>query len=200
MSFEILGSRVLAPNFGSSVYVWGSLITVVMAGLSLGYYVGGRIADRVVSLSVLALLLFVPSVFIAAFPLYGERVCDWLFALNLEPRLGSLFGALCLFLVPAIFLGTVSPYSVQILVKEARHAGRNAGTLYAVSTFGSIVGTLGTSFFLILFMGTRRCMLLLGVVLLALSVCAFALGVAERHGSRSTGRQGARRFTRTDTD
>jgi hypothetical protein len=76
MSYEILGSRVLAPNFGSSVFVWGSLISVFLAGLSAGYYLGGRIADIGPSTKKLGLIICLPGVLFVAFPLYGAHICD----------------------------------------------------------------------------------------------------------------------------
>jgi hypothetical protein len=78
-----------------------------------------------------------------------------------------------MFLLPSFFLGAVAPYLVQLLVKQAEHAGKGAGTLYAVSTCGSIVGTLGTSFFLILWLGTKNCLFVMGAGLILLSVLAF---------------------------
>jgi hypothetical protein len=79
MSFEILGSRVLAPNFGNSVFVWGSLISVFLAGLSAGYYLGGRFADVRPSSGKLAAVIAASAVLLITFPLYSTAVCDWIF-------------------------------------------------------------------------------------------------------------------------
>ena len=172
MAFEILGSRVLAPFFGNSIFVWGSLISVFMLGLAAGYYAGGTLSSRGSSFRGLAILLFAPAVLISFFPLYAWPICEWLFEMDLGLRLGPLMASLFLFTLPTAFLGTVSPYTVQLLVRDHRLAGQGAGNLYAISTCGSILGTIGASFFLILWLGTKASMTLLGTVLLALVVAA----------------------------
>lgn len=172
MGFEILGSRVLAPFFGNSVFVWGSLISVFMLGLAAGYYLGGVAAGRGASFRGLALLLIPPMLLISLLPAYGWAVCDWLFELDLGERLGPLLASLALFTLPTVFLGTVSPYLVQIMVRDVCQVGRGAGNLYAVSTMGSIIGTIGTSFFLILWLGTKAGMVLMGTILGLLVIAA----------------------------
>lgn len=172
MAFEILGSRVLAPFFGNSIFVWGSLISVFMLGLATGYYGGGLLSSRGSSFKGLALLLLAPALLILFFPVYAWPICEWLFDLDLGQRLGPLLASLMLFTLPTAFLGTISPYTVQLLVREQRLAGQGAGNLYAISTCGSILGTIGTSFFLILWLGTKASMTLLGAVLAALVLAA----------------------------
>lgn len=176
MSFEILGSRVLAPFFGNSIFVWGSLISVFMLGLAAGYYLGGALSSRGCTFGGLARLLLAPALLVAAFPLYAWPICDWLFDQDLGPRLGPLLASLALFTLPTVFLGAVSPYTVQLLVRDPRLAGQGAGNLYAISTVGSILGTIGTSFFLILWLGTKACMTLLGGLLMLLVGLAWLLG------------------------
>jgi hypothetical protein len=186
MAFEILGSRVLAPFFGNSIFVWGSLISVFMLGLAAGYYGGGLLSSRGSSFKGLALLLFAPAILISFFPAYAWPICEWLFDQDLGQRLGPLLASLALFTLPTAFLGTVSPYTVQLLVRDHRLAGQGAGNLYAISTCGSILGTIGTSFFLILWLGTKACMTLLGTVLLGLVVAAWGCSLlAERHGQKN---------------
>lgn len=104
MSFEILGSRVLAPNFGNSVFVWGSLISIFLVGLSAGYYWGGRIADRNPSTNKLAILMLVPGVLFITFPLYSIPISDWIFMKDLVARLSPFLASLVLFLSLQCFL------------------------------------------------------------------------------------------------
>ena len=170
MGFELLGSRMLAPFFGDSIFVWGSLISVFMLGLAAGYFLGGQLSDRHCSFAGLTMLILLPGLFILACPWFYQNLFNVIFEYNLGPRGGPLLACLALFTLPALFLGAVSPYLVQLMVKQARHAGKGAGTLYAISTCGSIVGTLGTSFFLILWMGTRNCLLFMGSGLIILSL------------------------------
>jgi MFS family permease len=170
MSFEILGSRVLAPNFGSSVFVWGSLISVFLAGLSTGYYLGGWLADRNPSSRKLSLMIIVPGILFLTFPLYSMPVSDWLFVKDLGVRLSPLLASLILFLVPSVFLGIVSPYTAKLMICSLHTSGKTIGTLYALSTFGSIIGTLITSFYLITIAGTNALIMGQGIILIVIAI------------------------------
>ncbi|GAB4388600.1 MAG: hypothetical protein Kow0025_08840 [Thermodesulfovibrionales bacterium] len=170
MSYEILGSRVLAPNFGSSVFVWGSLISVFLGGLSAGYYLGGRLADLRPSSRKLGVIVLVPAVMFLAFPLYGERVSDLIFEMDLGIRLSPLLASLLLFFPASVFLGMVSPYTAKLLICSLHTSGKTVGTLYALSTLGSIAGTLVTSFYLITLAGVRTLIMAQGLILAAMAV------------------------------
>ena len=170
MSFEILGSRVLAPNFGSSVFVWGSLISVFLAGLSAGYYLGGRLADINPSSRKLSLIIIAPGLLFLMFPLYSGPMSDWIFMKDLGVRLSPLIAATALFLLPSIFLGIVSPYTAKLMICSLHTSGQTIGTLYALSTFGSIIGTLLTSFYLITVAGVHALIMAQGVLLMILAI------------------------------
>jgi MFS family permease len=170
MSFEILGSRVLAPNFGSSVFVWGSLISVFLAGLSAGYYLGGWLADRNPSSRKLSLMIIVPGILFLTFPLYSTPVSDWLFVKDLGVRLSPLLASLILFFIPSVFLGIVSPYTAKLMICSLHTSGKTIGTLYALSTFGSIIGTLITSFYLITIAGTNVLIMGQGIILIVIAI------------------------------
>jgi hypothetical protein len=150
MGIELLGGRLLAPFFGSSIYVWGAIITVFMLALSLGYLAGGRYSMRSPSLRRLGLILLAAA--LAALPilLAGDALLDALAARVPDPRFGSLLAASSLFFVPTLISGMVSPYAVRLLVASREHAGERAGRLYFISTFGSAAGTLLTSFYFVL--------------------------------------------------
>lgn len=170
MSFEILGSRVLAPNFGSSVFVWGSLISVFLAGLSAGYYLGGRLADLNPSSRKLSVIIIAPGLLLLTFPLYSGPVSDWIFVQDLGVRMSPLLASSVLFLIPAVFLGIVSPYTAKLMICSLHSSGKTIGTLYALSTFGSIIGTLLTSFYLITLAGVSALIMGQGVLLIVLAV------------------------------
>ena len=150
MGVELLGGRILAPNFGSSIYVWGALITVFMLALSLGYLAGGRYSQNNPSLKRLGVLLGIAALTtLPVVPLAGTPLED--LAIHIpDPRFGSLTAAVLLFFIPTFFSGMVSPYCVRLLVDNEASSGRRAGQLYFVSTFGSAAGTLLTSFYLVL--------------------------------------------------
>ena len=178
MSFEILGSRVLAPNFGSSVFVWGSLISVFLAGLSAGYYLGGRLADINPSSRKLSLIIIAPGILLLTFPLYSVPISDWIFMKDLGVRLSPLLASLVLFLIPSVFLGIVSPYTAKLMICSLHTSGKTIGTLYALSTFGSIIGTLITSFYLITIAGVNALITGLGVLLIASAVPLYFMKLA----------------------
>jgi hypothetical protein len=150
MGIELLGGRLLAPYFGSSIYVWGAIITVFMLALSLGYLAGGRYSIHSPSLRRLGLIVLAAAVMALPVLLAGDALLDALAARVPDPRFGSLLAALTLFFVPTLISGMVSPYAVRLLVVEREHAGERAGRLYFISTFGSAAGTLLTSFYFVL--------------------------------------------------
>lgn len=177
MSFEILGSRVLAPNFGNSVFVWGSLISVFLAGLSLGYYLGGRIADINPTTRKLGVIIALPGLLMLTFPCYNSQISDWIFVKDLGIRLSPLLASLALFFIPSVFLGMVSPYTIKLMVCSLHTTGSTVGTLYAISTLGSIAGTLITSFYLITVAGVKALIMGQGVILLLISLPLFFVNV-----------------------
>jgi hypothetical protein len=150
MGVELLGGRILAPNFGSSIYVWGALITIFMLALSLGYLAGGRWSQKEPSLPKLGLLLAAAAITaLPVLPLSGVVLENLAIAVP-DPRFGSLAAAAMLFFIPTFFSGMVSPYCVRLLIDAEESSGRRAGQLYFVSTFGSAAGTIMTSFYLVL--------------------------------------------------
>jgi hypothetical protein len=151
MALELLGGRLLAPYFGSSIYVWGAIITVFMLALSVGYLAGGAWSQRSPSLRRLCALLAAAAITAAPIILGGDAMLEPLSTHLGDPRMGSLAASLLLFFVPTVISGMVSPYAVRLLVADRASAGAAAGRLYFVSTFGSAAGTLLTSFYLVLY-------------------------------------------------
>ena len=166
MSYEILGVRVLSPYYGSSIYVWGAIISVFLAGLALGYEQGGRIADKTAELNVLRRIIISPALLITTFPVYGQRLCKSIYTLELDTRMSVLLLSMILFFIPCFFMGAVIPILVKIRAVDSQKIGSAAGDVYAMSTAGSIAGTLFTSFFLISWLSIPKCFLLLGMVLI----------------------------------
>jgi hypothetical protein len=164
MAVELLGGRLLAPTFGSSIYVWGAIITVFMLALSLGYLAGGRWSMQAPSVRRLGAILIVAAATVLPLLLFAESLLDSVAIAVPDPRFGSLLGATLLFFVPTFFSGMVSPYAVRLLVQDRASSGRHAGQLYFVSTFGSAAGTLLTSFYLVLIMEVNHILLALAAV------------------------------------
>ncbi len=172
MSLEILGSRVLAPTHGSSVYVWGSLITTFLAGLALGYALGGRLADRRPSLSLLSTILSSAAVLVLPAVVWAPPLLARLAAAGWDVRWSSLAAAALFFLPPSVAMGMVSPFAVRIAIRRMESAGSVAGAYSALSTGGSILGTLLTAFVLIPSFGVRSLLLALSGTL---ALCALVL-------------------------
>lgn len=172
MSFELLGGRMLAPYFGSSVYVWGSIITVFMLALSLGYLCGGKLSLHHPSLKKFSCIFVcaAASLFPAIF--FSQNIFEWVFLHIQDPRYGSLVAALGVFLVPSIILGMISPYSVRLLTVSAHASGQTAGFLYFISTLGSALGTIMTSFYLVLWLSVSQILWMVVTLLVLCALCA----------------------------
>jgi hypothetical protein len=151
MSIELLGGRLLAPAFGSSIYVWGAIITIFMLALSIGYLAGGHLSLRSPSVRKLGAILIIAALSVIPVLVFGVPLLDRVAEHVPDPRFGSLLGSAVLFFAPTLLSGMISPYAVRLLVQERSTSGRHAGQLYFVSTFGSAAGTLMTSFYLVLY-------------------------------------------------
>jgi len=173
MSVELLGGRLLAPWFGSSIYVWGSIISVFMLALALGYYIGGRWSVHNPSLQKFGLIFVIGGLILLPLMLGAEPVMSMVFDQISDPRYGSLLAASILFIAPTLTLGIISPYSVRLLVEESDRAGEVAGKLYFFSTLGSAIGTLATSFYFVLWFEMETIFVALCATLVASGVAAF---------------------------
>jgi spermidine synthase len=178
LATEITASRLLAPYFGSSTIVWANLIGIVLAALALGYWLGGRLADRRPEPSLLGFIVLGAAVCVAAIPFVAKPLLD-LTVEGLDDAsagavVGSFLGVLLLCAPPVVLLGMVSPFAIRLAVSSVETAGAVAGRLYALSTAGSLLGTFLPALLLIPAVGTQRTFLVVAA-LLALSSC-FLLG------------------------
>ena len=170
MAIELLGGRILAPYFGSSIYVWGSIITVFMLSLSIGYLIGGKLSLRPTSLQRHAYFFISAAFLLLPLIYFGNTLMEILFIKIEDPRYGSLAVSLILFFLPTAALGMIAPYSVRLLVINTEHSGHVAGTLYFVSTLGSALGTLATSFYFVLWFEVNQILLTMSGILLAAGI------------------------------
>ena len=173
MALELLGGRILSPYFGNSIYVWGSIITVFMMALSFGYLLGGRWSLRDPSLRRLALLFVASSALLALVASLADPIMQGMFSLQLDPRYGALSSALLLFLPASVVMGMVSPYCVRLCVTTANESGKTAGALYFVSTMGSAIGTIMTSFYFVVWMEVNQILYAIALAMLAGGIVAF---------------------------
>jgi spermidine synthase len=175
MALELVGSRILAPVFGDSIYVWGALIGVVMASLSQGYYVGGRMADRQPNYGTFTMILISAGVLILLIPLSSPFILEVTYLSGIGDRYGPILASLLLLAAPTTLLGMVSPYSLRMSAESIFNLGGISGSLYSISTAGSIFGTFFTVFVLIPNFGVRQIVFSLGVVLIAVAVTGMTL-------------------------
>jgi spermidine synthase len=166
---EIAAVRLLAPFFGASTMVWANTIGVVLVALSVGYWLGGRLGDRHPELRSLCLMVTAAALLLAVVPFVARPFLDLsvdaLDEIEAGAFVGSLFGVLFLIAVPVVLLGTVSPWAIRLAVPDVEHSGRVAGRLYAVSTVGSLFGTLLAALVLVPFVGTQRTFLAFAVAI-----------------------------------
>jgi spermidine synthase len=159
-STEICASRLLAPYFGSSTVVWANVIGLVLAALSLGYWLGGRIADRHPHPHVLGGMVVAAGALLAVVPFAAQPLLDLtvrgLNNVSAGAVVGSFLGSLVLFAPPIVLLGTAAPFAVRLAVFDVTVAGAVAGRLYAVSTVGSILGVFVPAIVTIELVGTQR--------------------------------------------
>mgnify|MGYP000371271957 FL=1 len=170
MVFELVGSRVIGPFLGTSLFVWTSLIGVILASLSLGYYLGGRQADKKVSLSRLARIIFLAAICIVITIGIKDVLLLFLQKNVGEIRIAAVIASIVLFMPASIYLGMVSPYAAKLKLSSLENTGRTIGNLYAISTTGSIFGTLFAGFYLIPFFGTNKLLMFLAIILVVISI------------------------------
>ena len=156
MVYEIIGSRLLSPYIGSSTYIWTSLIGVILASLSLGYWLGGRFADKRTEVRVLASVIFTAAGLISVTTLIKDIFLSMIAASAIILEIKALIAALVLFAPASVFLGMVTPYAIRLKVSSLETTGRTVGNLYALSTIGSIVGTFAAGFVFVPFIGSVR--------------------------------------------
>ena len=170
MIYEITGSRLLSPYLGASTYVWTSLIGVILAALSLGYWLGGKIADKKPDLKILAFVIFLAGGLVSVTILLKDLMLALIAESSAILELKSVIAALLLFAPASVLLGFVTPYAVKLKMSSLADTGKTVGRLYALSTVGSILGTFAAGFFLIPFVGSEKTLYLIGASLIGLSI------------------------------
>ena len=166
---EIAVARLIAPFYGASNLVWANTIAVVLVALSVGYWVGGRLADRWQTMGSLAALITVAAVLLGAVPFAAEpflRLSGRAFSsLSIGIFAGSLASLLVLVALPLLLVGAVTPWALRLKLADLRDAGRTAGRLSAIGTAGALVGTFAASLVLVPYAGTRETFLIFALSL-----------------------------------
>jgi predicted membrane-bound spermidine synthase len=179
MALEMAASRLLQPYYGDSHLIWANLIGLILAALTVGYYVGGILADKRPTRRALSALLALSGLWTLLLPLVAAPLLGALQRAFPVSQLGfivsSLIGVLLLFAPPTFLLGCVSPYAIRLSLPDVASAGNVAGSVYAVSTVGSMVGTFAAALWLMPSYGLRATFAVVAVVLLATAALGLAL-------------------------
>jgi len=184
LAVELSASRLLAPYFGTSLFVWANLIGLILLYLTIGYALGGRLADRYPRPLVLYGLTTVAAFLVGVIPFLSRPILGWSLSAfatySVSVFYGSLVSVILLFAIPMILLGCVSPFAIRLRIQQVGRSGHTAGQLYAISTAGSILGTFLPVLWLIPTIGTYRTFFVFAVALLLISIIGL---VASRPGS-----------------
>jgi spermidine synthase len=177
---EIAAARLLAPYFGASTIVWANTIGIVLVALSIGYWYGGKLADRNPTRDGLYRLVLLSGVLLAIVPFVADPflgvAVDALDSISAGAFVGSLLAVTALIATPILVSGAVAPYALRLAVADVAEAGTVSGRLYAISTVGSLLGTFSSALLLIPLIGTQRTFIVYGLALVALA----AFGLAQR--------------------
>jgi len=174
MILELVAARLVAQNLGASLYTWTSVIGVILAGISIGNFLGGRIADRHVPRRILPLLFLASSILSFSVLWLNHIVSQWARPDTFSWPSWVVFNVALVFLLPAVMLGTISPVVAKMALDDCRKTGSTVGNIYAWAAIGSIFGTFLTGFVLIDMFGTRAIVLFvaMGLALLGLLLAA----------------------------
>jgi spermidine synthase len=178
MATEMCASRLLAPYFGSSTMIWANIIGLILIALSLGYVVGGRLADRWPSPRLLGFIVLAGAILTAVIPFVARPflnvTINGIDSVSTGAVLGSFFACVVLFVPSVVLLGTVTPFAIRIGIPDVRKAGSTAGRIFALSTAGSLVGTFLPPLVTIPLIGTQRT--LIGAAAIIAAAAALLLG------------------------
>jgi hypothetical protein len=180
MALEIVGARALFPSFGSSVDVWAAIISVFILSFSVGYVLGGVIADRMRSNLPLAWVIGGAGILYCLLPVYCLGFTESLGPAIHTARWGVLLAALVLFLPPSLLLGSVSPILVKLAFVDADRVGRTTGTLYAIGSVGNFLGIMVADYVLLPYVNLNTSIWAMGIVLCLLAVAHLVMRVEAR--------------------
>ena len=170
MALELLGSRLLAPYYGSTLFVWGSLIGITLTGLSAGYSYGGKKSDTEASYQTFSLLIFIAGSYALLTTLLSADILKMILVLKIGDMYGPLLSSAVFLLIPTFLLGAVTPFAIKLSAKSLQTIGQTAGNLYSLSTLGSIFGTFATTFMLVPILGVNVILYSISSILIISSV------------------------------
>lgn len=170
LAMEMCASRFLAAYFGTSIYIWTIVISLILCSLTIGYFLGGKLADYYPDEHVLCIMTAIAALSMSIIPFIAQGILFWSLTVASQFLLSIFLNVILLFSVPVALLGCVSPFAIRLVTRKVVTSGRISGSFYAISTVGSIVGVFLPVLWLIPAYGVRRTMLIFAVVLFAASL------------------------------
>lgn len=164
---EITATRILAPYFGNTLFTISSIIGIVLGALSLGYYLGGVLADKYPKFSIFFFLIFIAGIFSLLIQVFSKTILPAI-GYSLDMKLGPPIVSLILFLIPSLILGMMSPFAIKLKTLELKEVGKVSGKVFFWSTLGSIFGSFLAGFFLIPYFGISKVIIYTGSLLLVI--------------------------------
>jgi len=182
MALEMLIGRTFIPYFGGTIYTWGALISVFLIGMTIGYVLGGKVADRRPDVRIVSVLFGLSAATMVLLPAYGDAIINLIIDQIEDMRYAALVASIALACLPAALLAAIGPFCVRLLLDSKSKAGTVSGRLSALNTAGSILGTLGTSFYFIPSFGMRLICVALALVSLAFGLVLWVLAYRRSGG------------------
>jgi MFS family permease len=170
MALELVASRLIARHLGSSLYTWTGVIGIVLAGITIGNYIGGRIADKFDCRKTLSILFAISSVACISIIILNNVIGNWIFLWKLDWPVRVFTHVTLVFLLPSLLLGMISPVVAKMALDLGFATGRTVGDIYAWGVAGSIAGTFATGYYLISNFGTTSIIWIIAAVLLAIGI------------------------------
>jgi predicted membrane-bound spermidine synthase len=164
MTVELAGAKMLAPVFGTSLYVWAATLGITLFALTAGYYSGGYFSAKSSTLKSIYLVLLLAGIFTMQMPITSKFIFKATF--DMDVRIGASLSLLVFMMPPLIFMGMTSPLIIRYFTQHADMAGKSAGTVYAISTLGGILSTFLTGFYLLPVLGIKYTVLISGATLI----------------------------------
>ncbi|MEX0645297.1 MAG: fused MFS/spermidine synthase [Parvularculaceae bacterium] len=180
MGVEMAAIRMMTPYFGAAIEIWACMIATVMLSMMTGYYIGGTIADRTPRSEVLGAVVVIAGLFVLAAPFFATPMLDWMLQEFGYGPPATLSASVALMFVPMTLLSFFSPFAVRLLLVDAQHGGRVAGSVYSITTIGNVVGTLGAPLYLMRVLGSRDIMLTFAAVMIFCGAALIALRLRAR--------------------
>ncbi|MCL6517016.1 fused MFS/spermidine synthase [Alicyclobacillus sp.] len=190
MALELAASRFVAPYFGTSMMVWANIIGLILLCMSIGYWIGGRVADRRPHPPLLLSITLVAGLWSALLPAFGQiifsRMSGGILGTPVSVIIVSFAAILVVFAPPVLLLAMVSPFAIRLVHASPDEVGKAAGNLYAFSTAGSLIGTFGTAFGTIPLLGTRATLWMWAVLLIGVSAIGLSRPIWRWVGASGT--------------